>query len=283
MEPIIRNIADTARWVAVYRADESDRKDAVFNDPFARKLSGSLGEQIVQAMEEGRKNSWSFVARTYLFDQFIISHLAQGFDMIVNLASGLDARPYRMNLPESLIWVDIDLPEMNSYMKEMMLGTIPKCKHERIAIDLSTREARLELFNQLNQRNKKTLILSEGLVGYLKDEEVGTLAFDLSHFKNFRHWVLDLMSPGILPLINDEMGTLLEDAGTPLIFAPTDGEDFFRLFGWNPIESKSKLKTALALHRVPAELKHFSTLPEPSNPRGDFPWSGVCLFENRLR
>ena len=32
-EPLIRDISDTARWVAVYRARETDRSDAVFKDP----------------------------------------------------------------------------------------------------------------------------------------------------------------------------------------------------------------------------------------------------------
>ncbi|TAL42094.1 MAG: SAM-dependent methyltransferase, partial [Chitinophagaceae bacterium] len=50
-------------------------------------------------MEFSRKNSWSFVARTYLFDEFIMQHVEMGFDMIINLAAGLDTRPYRLQLP----------------------------------------------------------------------------------------------------------------------------------------------------------------------------------------
>ena len=42
----IRHISDTALWVAVYRAQESERADAVFRDPFARKLAGDRGAQI---------------------------------------------------------------------------------------------------------------------------------------------------------------------------------------------------------------------------------------------
>jgi O-methyltransferase involved in polyketide biosynthesis len=34
-EPLIRNVSDTARWVAVYRARETERPDAHFRDPFA--------------------------------------------------------------------------------------------------------------------------------------------------------------------------------------------------------------------------------------------------------
>jgi methyltransferase (TIGR00027 family) len=283
MDPIIRNIADTALWVAVYRADESERKDAVFHDPYARRLAGERGEQIVLAMEEGRKNSWSFVARTYLFDEFIMQQVHEGFDMIVNLASGLDARPYRLNLPSSLLWIDVDLPETVEYMQSMMANEKVSCMHERIAMDLSKREARLDLFASLGMRGKKILVVTEGLMVYLTDEEAGALAYDLSHIKSFRHWVMDLISPGILPLIKEEMGTMLDDAGTPLKFAPKEGEDFFLLFGWKLLESKSRLKTAAILKRLSGEMMRYAALSEPKGPVRNFPWSGVCLFENRER
>ena len=65
MEPLIRNIADTALWVAIYRAEESERPDAVFHDPYARKLAGERGAQIADAIVFGRINSWSFVCLLY--------------------------------------------------------------------------------------------------------------------------------------------------------------------------------------------------------------------------
>jgi O-methyltransferase involved in polyketide biosynthesis len=39
-EPLIRDISDTARWMAVFRARESERPEAVFKDPFAQALAG---------------------------------------------------------------------------------------------------------------------------------------------------------------------------------------------------------------------------------------------------
>lgn len=280
MESIIRNVADTALWVAVYRADESERPDALFHDPFARRLAGKRGQDIVDAMEGGGKNSWSFIARTYLFDTFIMQHVEMGYDMIINLACGLDTRPYRLLLPPTLTWVDVDLPDIINYMQTMMAGEKANCQLERVALDLSERKERIALFNDLGTRDKKVLVVAEGLMGYLNEGEAGALAYDLSHQKSFRHWVLDIMSPGILPLIQKEMGSLLDDARAPLIFAPADGEDFFQLFKWKPLQSKSKLKTAAALKRLSAEMMSFAMQPEPVGPKGNFPWSGVCLFEN---
>jgi methyltransferase (TIGR00027 family) len=108
---LVENISDTARWVAIFRAEESEEPDAVFHDPFARKLAGKKGEQIANAIGFGRDNSWSFIARTFLFDEFVMRHVLEGYDMVLNLAAGLDARPYRMDLPSSLQWVEVDLPE----------------------------------------------------------------------------------------------------------------------------------------------------------------------------
>src|SRR5437764_9971197 len=114
-EPLIRDVSDTARWVAVYRARESERPDAVFRDPYARRLAGERGEQIANALPFGQQNAWSWTARTYLVDRIVAAHVAGGGDLVVNLAAGLDARPYRMELPQALRWIEVDLPQMIDY------------------------------------------------------------------------------------------------------------------------------------------------------------------------
>jgi O-methyltransferase involved in polyketide biosynthesis len=80
--------------VAIFRAEETERPDTIFHAPYARRFAGEKGERIAHALEFSRKNSWSFVARTFLYDQFIQQHIESGCDMIINLAASLDARPY---------------------------------------------------------------------------------------------------------------------------------------------------------------------------------------------
>src|SRR5262249_59278351 len=124
-ESRIRNISDTARWVAVYRAGETDRTDAVFRDPFARRLAGERGEQIAASMSFAEKNSWPFVARTWLIDHVISNQVKLGTDMVINLAAGLDARPYRMNLPNSPQWIEVDLPEILAHKENVLPNEKP--------------------------------------------------------------------------------------------------------------------------------------------------------------
>jgi len=280
MGRLIRNISDTAKWVAVFRAEENERPDAVFHDPFAKKLAGEKGEQIADSVHFSRENSWSFVARTYLFDQYVMQHVQQGYDMIVNLAAGLDARAYRLDLPKDLKWVDVDLPEMIDYKSEILKNDQPKCDYRAVKIDLAQRDQRLKLFRALNAECKKALITTEGLIIYLSAEQAGALSLDLSSQKHFNRWVFDLQSPALLQLATEKMGAALAGSGAKFQFAPENGEEFFEDFGWKHVESKSKLKTALALNRLSGDIKTFAEMPEPPGPKRPFPWSGVCVFEN---
>ena len=280
MEPLVESISDTAKWVAFFRAEESERPDAVFHDPFARKLAGEKGEQIANAAKFSRNNSWSFVTRTFLFDHYVAQHVREGYDTVVNLAAGLDTRPYRMELPDTLKWIDIDLPAMISYKNKMLQDEKPKCQLRSVSIDLADRHARLALFEQLGAEVKRALILTEGLLIYLTSNQVASLASDLSAQKNFRRWVFDLQSPALLAMAQENMGSILKGSGAKFQFAPEEGEEFFDAYGWHRMKSKSLLPTALKLNRLPEELESYAEMGEPPGPPRPFPWSGVCLLEN---
>jgi hypothetical protein len=51
MEPLIRNIFNTARWVAVSGIRDTGRPDAIFNAPFVHKLAGERGQQTANTIE----------------------------------------------------------------------------------------------------------------------------------------------------------------------------------------------------------------------------------------
>jgi methyltransferase (TIGR00027 family) len=200
--------------------------------------------------------------------------------MIINLAAGLDARAYRMELPGSLKWIDVDLPGMINYKNEILKDEKTKCEYRAIALDLADRKARLELFQQLNNECKKALVITEGLIIYLTAEQAAELATDISSQHHFRRWVFDLVSPALLEMILKEMQPALKGSGAVFQFAPEEGEEFFEKYGWRHIESISKLKTAAKLNRLYDEIKPFADMPEPPGPRRPFPWSGDCLLEN---
>jgi methyltransferase (TIGR00027 family) len=277
-EPALRNISDTACWAAIYRAREMDHPNPLFRDPFARRLAGKRGEQIADSIPYGNKNTWSWVTRTYLFDQFITEQIEQGTDMVINLAAGLDARPYRMSLPSTLQWVEVDLPDILSYKEDVLAQEKPVCALERVRLDLSNGSSRRGLFEQLGKRAKRALIITEGFVMYLSPNEVGELAGDLAAPPSFQRWVLDLASPGLLNMLQKKLGAQLSQAGAPFKFGPPEGPNFFTPFGWKPIDVRSLFKTASRMKRLPLFLWMMSFLPEAKGPKGSNIWSGICLF-----
>jgi methyltransferase (TIGR00027 family) len=275
----VRNISDTARWVAYFRARETQRTNALFRDPFAERLAGERGFQIANTLPHGNKHEWAWVARTYLFDRFVSREIQEGADLVVNLAAGLDARPYRMELPAALQWVEVDLPEILSYKQEMLESEKPKCRLDRISLDLSNGTGRRALFEELNRRTTNIAVMSEGLLIYFTADEVASLARDIALGEHFQSWVVDLASPGQLKLMQRTSGKELSEAGAAFKFGPSEGANFFGSHGWVPKDVQGFLKTAAELGRAPAEL--LPLLPEPKEIRGNYPWTGVCLLKKR--
>ena len=277
-EPLIRNVSDTALWVAVYRAEESERPDALFNDPFARRLAGERGFLFVASHRALARNSWPLVARTWLGDRMIEDVLRSGCDMVVNLAAGLDTRPFRMNLPKDLHWVEVDLPGILDYKASVLGDAQPVCRLERIPCDLADKASREQLFADLGRRASKALVIAEGLLIYLESDEVAALARDLSSVRPFERWLMDLSSPRVLQYLKRSYGVHLERA--PMKFAPKEGPHFFEPLGWSLVDSRSLFKNAAKLNRLPLWMKLLSYLPEPARPwETRAPWSAMCLFE----
>jgi len=279
-EPLIRNVSDTARWVAFYRARETDRPDALFRDPLARRLAGPRGEEISIAMSWSRHDLWPWTMRTVLIDRFITEQVARGVDTIINLAAGFDARPYRMDVPVSLNWIEIDLPELIDEKEKILADEKPRVRLERIRLDLADSAARRELFERLGPRAKKALIISEGLLVYLQPEQVAELAADLARPPSFQRWAIDISSPALLRLLARSFARHLGQANAPFKFGPPEGVDFFAPFGWKPLEIHTMLHAAARLKRLPFFLRLMATLmPEKKTPPGNRRlWGAVCLL-----
>jgi methyltransferase (TIGR00027 family) len=234
----------------MYRAQESDRPDALFRDPFARRLAGERGRQIMKNLAELRRMSWPMVVRTCVFDEFVLRAVRDdGVDTVLNLASGLDARPWRLPLPESLRWVDVDLPEILGYKQQAMASETPRCRYETRAVYLRDESARRALFDEVGGASRKTLVVSEGLLIYLTPEAVAALSRDLAAQPAFRWWIFDLATPELLKRLLKTRGKTLERANAPFLFAPAENTRFFAPHGWREREFRSTWEDAKRLNR----------------------------------
>lgn len=194
--------------------------------------------------------------------------------MVINLAAGLDSRPYRMDLPSTLRWVEVDLPPLLEYKEAILGNATPRCHLQRERCDLSDAAVRQKLFSRLSGEARRALILCEGLLIYFLPEAVAALARDLAACASFHDWVIDLGSPGLLRMMQK---TMSPGAAAPFHFAPAEGPSFFLPYGWRTASVHPNIRAALKLHRLPSwSLRLFAVMPQthPGNSRRS--WSAVC-------
>jgi methyltransferase (TIGR00027 family) len=253
-DAVVADVSDTALLVAIHRAQESERRRPLFRDPYARMLAGERGRQIVRGMRHGGV-SWPVVVRTVVFDELIARAVERdAVACVLNLAAGLDTRPYRLDLPSELRWVEADLPGILDYKARRLEGERPRCQLERVAVDLTDAGARRRVFDQVGGR--PALVLSEGLLVYLAAEDVSALGRDLAERRDFHWWLLDLAGPLFLQWGNrGSWGRQLSAANASFRFAPAEGPDFFRPLGWEPVEVRSSWEEARRLGREPWRLR----------------------------
>jgi methyltransferase (TIGR00027 family) len=249
--PLIGHVSDTARWVAVYRAMESERPDALFRDPYAARLAGERGRQIVEKMPKGRAFAWPMIVRTAILDELILRTITrEAVDCVLNLAAGLDARPWRLPLPPGLRWVDVDHPEMIEYKAAGLAGEHPACVYEGVGLDLADGAGRRALFGRVAAGAKRVLVVSEGLLIYLEEAAVIGLAKDLHAPPNFAWWLTDLASPKLLKMMAKNWGPMVAAGNAPFRFGPAASGAFFAPFGWREVEFRSMFLESVRLKRT---------------------------------
>jgi methyltransferase (TIGR00027 family) len=273
---LITHVSDTARWTALYRATESTRADALFRDPLAERLAGEQGRAIVAKTPMTSRSGWWLVARTKIIDDAITEAIADGCDRVLNLAAGLDTRPYRLNLPSDFQWIEADLPALLAEKAQLLADQTPRCALTRSAVDLADPAARNAFFDEALDGATKALVLTEGLLMYLEDRDVTALS-DALNRPEVAWWMVDFTGPGQKRLMNKRMAGMLENA--PFIFAPDNGLSYFEDLGWRVVEYEYLMAAAKRFRRLPMFMWPATWGPQP-NPRhpGRRPWSATALL-----
>ena len=181
------SVGATATMVAAARAIATKADNPVINDQFAEPLVRAVGldfftrwatGDLLAADVDDDESSWklehmpaAMAARTRFFDSFFEDAAQAGIRQAVILASGLDARAYRLAWPADMTVFEIDQPEVIAFKTITLegLGAAPQAALRTVAIDLrqdwptALREAGLDT-------NRPTAWIAEGLLGYLPPE-----------------------------------------------------------------------------------------------------------------
>jgi methyltransferase (TIGR00027 family) len=248
-ESPVRDVTDTARWVAHYRALESERPHGILSDPLARHLAGERGRAIAEALPK-LSLEWVIPVRAKVYDELIVEALAEGgIDTVLNLAAGLDTRPYRLDLPTTLRWVEADLPAIVTTKTAVLAGERTHCELRRVELDLTDGAGLRALLSELERDARRVLVVTEGVLAYLDESTVSALARALHASPAVQAWLLEAAMPEVLARARRAWGKVLEPAGAGMKFAPASGLDFFAPFGWAPRRTRSLLEEAERLGR----------------------------------
>ena len=184
------SVGATATMVAAARAAASRRPDPVINDPFAEPLVRAVGLDLFTKVASGELDFAdvddagfprmvdTFAARARFYDDYFAQASSAGLHQVVIVASGLDARPYRLSWPAGTTLYEIDQPEVIEFKTTTLsgLGAVPGAEHRPVGIDLRE-DWSAALRSAGFDAGQPTAWLAEGvLIGFLPpDAEVRLL------------------------------------------------------------------------------------------------------------
>lgn len=144
------SVGATATMVAAQRALASDPEFALIDDPFAAPLVRAVGIDVYTRLVNGQipvdedsefdpqRMARGMACRTRFYDQFFLDATCSGIAQVVILASGLDARAYRLPWPAGTVVYEVDMPEVIDFKTLTLseLGAEPTAERRTVAVDL---------------------------------------------------------------------------------------------------------------------------------------------------
>jgi len=187
------SVGATATMVAAHRAVATNRPQPLIDDPFAEPLVRAAGIEVFSRLAAGELEPGQagdflhrmtdlFASRTRFFDEFCTDAAASGIRQVVILASGLDARGYRLAWPAGTTVYEIDQPEVIEFKTRTLsgLGAVPTVELSTVGIDLR-QDWRAALRRAGFDPRQPTAWLAEGLlIGFLPPDAQDALVDAIS-------------------------------------------------------------------------------------------------------
>lgn len=232
--------------VAACRAIENDQPDSFAQDPFAARLAGDRGFTILQAQPRPEWLQFGMGLRTRFLDELLLDALAtNSISTVVSLGCGLDARPWRLDLPPNLRWIDVDFEDMLDYKDSILAGEPTRCRHERMTADLTDPVQRQAIFAAVG--SDPALMITEGLLLYLPPATVEDLAVE----SGVAHWISDIATTAFDAAIDMDRHKSIRSVQPPDFLRGEQILDLLRRHGWHTAARRSYITDiGFALPRI---------------------------------
>ena len=190
---IASSVGATATMVAAARAIASREPDALIDDPFAEPLVRAVGMDFFNRLLDGevgltgdddgatRLLTNVMAVRTRFFDDFFLQATESGIRQAVILASGLDARGYRLRWPAGTVVYEIDQPKVIEFKNATMasIDAEPTATRRAVSVDLREDWPAALRSNGFDD-SEPTAWSAEGLLVYLPPDAQDRLFDDIA-------------------------------------------------------------------------------------------------------
>jgi methyltransferase (TIGR00027 family) len=176
------SVGATATGVAAGRALASKGPNPLINDPYAEPLVRAVGVDVFVKLANGEIDfgdeamshllmAEGMAVRTRYFDDFLTAATGAGLRQVVILASGLDARTYRLPWPAGTVVYEVDQPQVIEFKTRTLaeLGAEPAATLRAVGIDLRD-DWPTALRDSGFDTSAPTAWIAEGLLVYLPPE-----------------------------------------------------------------------------------------------------------------
>ncbi|MEY8017996.1 class I SAM-dependent methyltransferase [Mycobacterium servetii] len=183
------SVGATATMVAAARAMATRADNPLIDDPFAEPLVRAVGVDLLARLASGEldpgelndvhdgatgsvgamsRMADNMAVRTKFFDEFFLTATGAGIRQVVILASGLDARAYRLAWPAGTVVYEVDQPQVIEFKSRTLadLGAAPTADRRVVAVDLRD-DWPTALRTAGFDPAQPTAWSAEGLLGYL--------------------------------------------------------------------------------------------------------------------
>jgi methyltransferase (TIGR00027 family) len=227
-------VAATGLLVAAMRAEETARPDRLFTDPFAERLAGDEGRQLLaEAVAATGDSSAQIIIRTRYWDEALLRVNADGVAQVVLLAAGMDARSYRLPWRAGTAVYEVDQPSVIALKDERLAGAQPRCEHVAVGIDLTDDWPEV-LQSSGFDSSARSVWLVEGLLQYLDESAVQSLFTRVDALSASGSVLLYesvgktlLEAPFLKPTLE-----FMEKLGAPWVFGTDSPADLVESRGW---------------------------------------------------
>jgi methyltransferase (TIGR00027 family) len=253
------SVGATATFVASGRAMATKDPRGLINDPFAEPLvravgldfftkmmDGELDISTIDSASPGRLQAMvdGMAVRTRYFDDYFIDATGAGVRQAVILASGLDARAYRLPWPAGTVIYELDQPQVIEFKTTTLagIGAEPTATRRTVPVDLrqdwpaALKAAGLDL-------TAPTAWLAEGLLIYLPPEAQDRLFDNITDLSAPGSTIATEFVPGIVDFDAErvrEMSGVFREHGVDvdmasLVYAGERNHvvDYLRAKGWD--------------------------------------------------